>query len=395
MEKQVSHTIANISHVQLTGYKSIIDLQINFTPNLNIIIGRNGSGKTNLLYFIHQSLQFSYPLQETLNIHLQFQSPDHKQYQWTVHASTNNQVEPSKLSNVFETSAPIEVKETLKKDNQQIYQETFSRSEEYQNELVNRSFQIFSRTQLIQSNHFIAFERPNNLIFLDRPGRIIIQPPRRVEHSQTKGAFKFIQTLVSQLVKQLLHLPNTDSAETEMLNELITKQITPHLRTQLKKYSPIEDIRFAPEMLAYRNNGEIICTNLILEFQLNNKWHRWTNLSDASRRLFQIISNISFHDDQVFLLEEPELGLDLRHQDSISAFLNEEAQTKQIIVSTNTPRILNSLSAQQLDGVLICQLQDDRTTINTISKEMKQQIIKAKKEGISLGQWWYNSPYYR
>ena len=45
---------AYISKVHLKGYKSIKDLEIDFKPGLNIIIGPNGSGKTNFLEFIEE-----------------------------------------------------------------------------------------------------------------------------------------------------------------------------------------------------------------------------------------------------------------------------------------------------------------------------------------------------
>ena len=43
---------AYISHVHLKGYKSIRDMEIDLLPGLNIIIGPNGSGKTNFLEFL-------------------------------------------------------------------------------------------------------------------------------------------------------------------------------------------------------------------------------------------------------------------------------------------------------------------------------------------------------
>jgi recombinational DNA repair ATPase RecF len=42
---------AYISKVHLKGYKSIRDLEIDFKPGLNVIIGPNGSGKTNFQAF--------------------------------------------------------------------------------------------------------------------------------------------------------------------------------------------------------------------------------------------------------------------------------------------------------------------------------------------------------
>ena len=51
---------AYISKVHLKGYKSIRDLEIDFKPGLNIIIGPNGSGKTNFLEFLKNSLERNY-----------------------------------------------------------------------------------------------------------------------------------------------------------------------------------------------------------------------------------------------------------------------------------------------------------------------------------------------
>ena len=42
---------AYISKVHLKGYKRIRDLEIDFKPGLNVIIGPNGSGKTNFQAF--------------------------------------------------------------------------------------------------------------------------------------------------------------------------------------------------------------------------------------------------------------------------------------------------------------------------------------------------------
>jgi recombinational DNA repair ATPase RecF len=38
-----------LQHVSLKNYKSIIDAEIEFKPGLNIIIGKNASGKTNFI----------------------------------------------------------------------------------------------------------------------------------------------------------------------------------------------------------------------------------------------------------------------------------------------------------------------------------------------------------
>ena len=50
-----------ISHVRLKGYKSIIDTKVDLHPGLNIIIGPNGSGKTNFLEFLEKILHVHFP----------------------------------------------------------------------------------------------------------------------------------------------------------------------------------------------------------------------------------------------------------------------------------------------------------------------------------------------
>ena len=46
---------AYISRVHLKGYKSIRDMEIDFKAGLNIIIGPNGSGKTNFVEFLDKA----------------------------------------------------------------------------------------------------------------------------------------------------------------------------------------------------------------------------------------------------------------------------------------------------------------------------------------------------
>jgi len=49
-----------LQHVSLKNYKSIKDVEIDFKPGLNIIIGKNGSGKTNFINALNAILNFKY-----------------------------------------------------------------------------------------------------------------------------------------------------------------------------------------------------------------------------------------------------------------------------------------------------------------------------------------------
>lgn len=50
----------HLNKVSLSGFKSIYNTSIDFDDGLNIIIGKNASGKTNFLSFLNNILDFSF-----------------------------------------------------------------------------------------------------------------------------------------------------------------------------------------------------------------------------------------------------------------------------------------------------------------------------------------------
>ena len=40
-----------ITKIKVDGFKSLSDFELNLTPGLNILVGPNGSGKTNIVLF--------------------------------------------------------------------------------------------------------------------------------------------------------------------------------------------------------------------------------------------------------------------------------------------------------------------------------------------------------
>lgn len=48
---------AFIKHLHLKGFKSIVDLEVSLQNGLNVVIGANGSGKTNFVEFLKYALR--------------------------------------------------------------------------------------------------------------------------------------------------------------------------------------------------------------------------------------------------------------------------------------------------------------------------------------------------
>ena len=54
----------HITKVHIKGYKSLRDTVCTFSPNINIVIGENGSGKTNLVEAIEKFLKYKFEVFE-------------------------------------------------------------------------------------------------------------------------------------------------------------------------------------------------------------------------------------------------------------------------------------------------------------------------------------------
>ena len=47
-----------LKNIQIKNYRTIKNAQVNFEPGLNILIGKNGTGKSNLLNYIRQNVSY-------------------------------------------------------------------------------------------------------------------------------------------------------------------------------------------------------------------------------------------------------------------------------------------------------------------------------------------------
>ena len=167
--------------------------------------------------------------------------------------------------------------------------------------------------------------------------------------------------------------------------ELILKElkIPVKIKENLKKYSPIKDVRFSENINIYKDDKIIRIENLKIEFKINGYWMPWSQLSDGTRRLFYIISEVTNQESGFVLLEEPELGIHPHQFHLLMQFLKEESENKQIIVSTHSPQALNFLSEDELSNILIANYDLKKAT--QIRHLTDAQINKAKKYMTEVG----------
>jgi predicted ATPase len=129
----------------------------------------------------------------------------------------------------------------------------------------------------------------------------------------------------------------------------------------------------------------------MLEFYVNNSWHTWSELSDGTKRIFHIISEIN-HNNGVIFLEEPENGV---HPDQLRLLLDfivEQSKHKQIILTTHAPEVLNVLYEDELDRIIVTRFDDEKgTQMHHLSEKQKKKGKAYMKNVGFLSMFWSNS----
>ena len=154
----------------------------------------------------------------------------------------------------------------------------------------------------------------------------------------------------------------------------------------LKAYTDIGGVTISPNFNLYPSNGKdpqkVDVYNFFLEFFINENWLPYNALSDGSKRLFYIFSEILCHNKfeiiippelsaeygdlksptNIILLEEPELGIHPHQLHLLMQFIKEQSRYKQIIISTHSSQVLDTIGSGELDRIIICEYDGKKGT---------------------------------
>ena len=359
---------AHISKVHLKGYKSIRDLEIDFMPGLNIIIGPNGSGKTNFLESIEgvRERNIRIPNFESL-IQFQGNNSKHKLFYKTEYAKVD------KIA-----GKNLKISYELKIDNETITKDIFL--------IVNRS--IYSLESLNQYHPYWTLSDFQVLYLkygvdtkflnygLNQPWSIEVFNDLKKNHvNQNKIENPFWGQLISQMLdsKEILSPISDNFKYFDFSN---------HLVESLKKFTPIQNILFdTKKMKVYEQEGLLIFDNINLLFEINNDLFYWNQLSDGTKRILFIVLNI-YNSKKQILLEEPELGIHPDQLHKLMDFLIEQSKEKQIIITTHSPEVLNAIHPDELDRIIVTRYDAEKGTImRKLSPEQAKEMGERIKQG--------------
>ncbi len=384
-----------LKEVRLQNYKSIIDTQTNFRSGLNIIIGQNGSGKTNFLKFLANVLNFDF---ENLNSYkAEILLVDEKEHKFIIEENERDLLEV----------------QDFKKRNNPIIKLIVLGEKEEEFTSVNDPILDIIRWRLNYKPYFLKFGIPIEQEIVDTPTSISYTfNGFRPQISTFKGESLFSFSIYFKIISQLSKKDELDIKEIEK-HVLDIDEFLVNVSMLLADYTDIKKIRISPNFNLYfsNENKRIDIKNLYLEFNINSEWVPYDNLSDGTKRLFYIISEITSYDlsdimlfnsnrensvserrKRIILFEEPELGIHPHQLHKLMLFIKEQSREKQIILTTHSPQVLNILDADELDRIIICNYdQHLGTQLNHLTeRQIKKGQMYMQDEGF-LSDYWVHS----
>ena len=374
---------AYISQVHLKGYKSIRDLSINLNKGLNIIIGANGTGKTNFLEGISNMQSFDYNdfTKETFNgkidIYEYFEDNYNK-------LSIILEGVPNYKENLFIINERIRLNDNKEIQECEIRHNLITKNTNYNilkpyKSTISR-YSVFSAVNTVK--YGATYTDLNKGLEL---GLMMFSNHLHIHTTNNNVPYILIDYLYESI-------RNYNKIDENIKNNLF---INKNLREKLKEFTPIKDIAIDNNAILFsiEEHDRYRLSNIYLKFLINNKWLYWHQISDGTKRLFYIFSNVlSDVDSQYILLEEPELGIHPDQLYKLMRFLKLQSQEKQIIITTHSPDVLNILNEDELDRIIITRFEDEKgTQMHHLSPTQVKKAQRYMKEVGHLSDYWVHS----
>ncbi|WP_406843140.1 AAA family ATPase [Flavobacterium soyae] len=388
-----------LRQANLCGYKSIVNVDIEFQKGLNIIIGKNAAGKTNFLKFLSKSLLLDYNELNNFSSNLFFKNG--KDVSIKVSGNTefdeifNNKTLNSKVDSILTVNGK-KIKD--KGDKEATLKE----------KLIENN--------IVLDSTFLCHGLPSDYLIVDKP--FSFNAEKKKLSSDVFNIFRgnsgnpyFLKCLAIDIVLEAYDLESFEIDNIHVKFNSVFKRIET-LKNVLKLYSPIEDIRFSKNYNIFieENKESFTLNNLFLEFKIEGNWLPFSNLSDGTKRLFYIISELSGYESKkirpsnngtyypeweisrIILIEEPELGIHPHQFHKLMEFLKEQAIQKQIIITTHSPQALDALDENEFNRIIIAfsTKSQEGTKLRHLTEE---ELIKANayiKEDFLSDYWLYS-----
>jgi AAA15 family ATPase/GTPase len=376
----------------LKGYKSIINCEFELKKGLNIIIGKNGAGKSNLFEFI-QNIVSGFP--EKVNFEsAEFELLTNKQKKFGIiykRIILETEFLKTNPNSRFQISRQFYIDGNKKSDGllDGIVIDPINYEGKQKKLGLNIFHFFFDIGYVFPVSINLCYHLPNPLSFINESGNLVVN--KNDNFWRVSDTLSFIRYHFFYMEIGFLNLDNVslNSFEEYFKNKIKIKQ---EVLENLKVFSPIQNCRFNENILIYENEINFIIENLKLEFYVNDSWLPWSQLSDGTKRLFYLITEITTKETGLILIEEPELGIHPHQFSLLMDFIKQESETKQILISTHSPKALDHLNKDELGNILIASYEKGKgTQVRNLSIEEKEHATKYMEDVGFLSDFWLYS----
>lgn len=365
-----------LSSVKMGGYKSIKSVEIDFQPGLNIIIGKNGTGKTNFLDFLDNSLKMKFQGVRDFCFHSTIFCKGEK-IKIEINGEDKEGVETMMKANVhFNTQNKVFSRSIMEKSDD-VY---FGQITDY----------FYEQKISLPKARKIDFSMPENIYYFQQAFNLNLQEligrQKNIKEGSISDIFvKFARQYDKNKMYDKVEMNrNLDSLLSLLDNSMNTKILCKYLQN----YTSVQDVRFNSGIFIVEKEKTLELKNLIYEFKVNNDWYLFSDLSDGTKRIIWIIYTLLFAKADIFLLEEPELGIHPHQLDFLMKFLKEQSQEKQIILTTHAPQCLDILTPEELNRIIICDIENKSTKLFHLSEQKMKKARAYMKASDILSSYW-------
>lgn len=369
-----------IKYAKLSGYKSIRHLECDFLPGLNLIIGDNGTGKTNFFEFVYKCMHHEYANFRDIHAEIGYvdDSKTERPLSWKWSAASR----PVETIDKFIHSTPEE-------------------------DIV---FSGLSGTGVYLMPEYVSFSLPE-LYVMDKELTLTFDKSRRAILDDDNNSLPHFLGLVFNFSASF-YLKDIEVEDENKVYDKLTELVDftyYSFRKAVQHYSPVEDFRLSKSLRVVRlDTRNLEIRNVVFEYKLNGEWYSWKSLSDGTKRMLYLIANLceiylflgtengnrieeSFKPSIVFI-EEPELGIHPHQLHLMLQFLKECAQEQQLFLATHSPQVLDILSEKEFDRIIIAEITPEKGTSfrHMTDSEKTKAGIYLKEVGFLSDYWRYS-----
>lgn len=397
-----------IKRAHLRNVPPLRDVKVDFKPGLNIIIGKNGSGKTNFMKLLSELVDLHEGKFRGIGSKVDF-TIDKEEIEIAFKES-----KLSKKAGRMQMPArnlPLSITafgnaETAEAENPFIAIVALLASGRFGRWGVG--YDVLPIWHGLPNHQLLVIDRGTDFLFDASGGMSIMDGPEM--QWQQLGVLE--RVLINSMVPYDVGSPANHFASTDsgVVHKFITTRINIHLtelNAYLPTYSPIECVRLGEQFQVYANSArdELMVKGLMLEYLVGGDWLPFSALSDGTKRIFYLVGELvtksrifedelnegptDFDNDKIIFLEEPELGI---HPDQLQLLLQlirEVSNEHQVIMTTHSPQTLDMLRVQELDRITICEFIPGKgTQMRKLSPAKKAKAKAYLRDSGFLSEFW-------